>query len=78
MNIDASNGNPPASIPITKCVLYCCTQVYKSRYIYITLPQHGLIVVAYLDLTATEPSQRIRVVDQLFVGGRPVRLLLAD
>lgn len=37
-----------------------------------------MVLVVDLMLNATLPSMRARVTDRLFVGGRPVRLLLAD
>jgi hypothetical protein len=52
-------------------------QLYKDRFIYVGLPTHGLLVVVHLDMNKTIP-QRAVVTDQINVGGRPVRLLLAD
>ncbi len=57
--------------------MYDFMQVYKGRHIYVGLPTHGLLLVVHLDMNKPI-SNRAVVADRIAVGGRPVRLLLAD
>lgn len=45
-------------------------------HIFVTQPTHGMLLVARLDMEASPPA--LNFYEQIYVGGRPVRLMLAD